>query len=134
MLPAHRFLDEIVVSLRTVIAPAIADPYPKAQAYMAAVILEFVARQVEERGDLAQGKARALERLFGDLSAELGGRGLPGPDAAGAEARLCRVIEWLYTERERLGADVFAAAHGRVRRTLRQLLDEDLKVAGKAGK
>lgn len=132
MLPAHRFLDEIIVSLRTVIAPAIADPYPKAQAFMAAVILEFVARQVEERGDLEQAKVRALERLFDDLSAMLAGRALPPSNDAGAEARLCRVIEWLYAERERLGADVFAAAHGRVRQTLRQLLDEDLKVAGKA--
>jgi hypothetical protein len=133
MLPARRFLDEIVVSLRTVIAPAIADPYPKAQAYMAAVILELVARQVEERGDLARAKAHALEQLFDDLSAGLAGRGLPGPDGAGAEARLCRVIEWLYAEREGLGPDVFAAAHDRVRRALRQLLDEDLKVAGQAG-
>jgi hypothetical protein len=96
------------------------------------VILEFVARQVEERGDLGIAKARALEQLFGDLSAVLGGRALPGSDEAGAEARLCRVIEWLYAERERLGPDVFAAAHGRVRQTLRQLLDEDLKVAGTA--
>ena len=132
MLPPHRFLDEIIASLRTVIAPAIADPYPKAQAYMAAVILEFVARQVEERGDLEREKAHALEQLFGDLSAVLGGRTLPGSDDADAQARLCRVIDWLYAERERLGPHVFADANGRVRRTLRQLLDADLKVAGKA--
>jgi hypothetical protein len=62
----------------------------------------------------------------------LEGRALPGPDAAGGEARLCRVIEWLYAERESLGPGRFAAANGRVRRALRQLLDEDLKVAGTA--
>lgn len=132
MLPAHRFLDEIIASLRTVIGPAIADPYPRAQAYMAAVILEFVSRQVEERADLGAEKARALASLFADLGAVLGGRALPGADERDAEARLCRVIEWLYTERERLGPDVFAAANGRVRQALRQLLDADLQVAGKA--
>ena len=131
MLPARRFLDEIVASLRTVIAPAIAEPYPKAQAYMAAVILEFVSRQVEERDDVEAAKARALDALFRDLPALLGARPLPGSGEGASLARLCRVIEWLYAERERLGPDVFAAANGRVRRTLRELLDEDLKVAGK---
>jgi hypothetical protein len=132
MLPAHRFLDEIIASLRGVIAPAVADPYARAQAYMAAVILEFVARQVEERSDLEQAKARALDELFADLPALLGGRALPPHDDAGAEARLCRVIDWLYAERSRLGPEIFTAANARVRRALRQRLDEDLKVAGKA--
>jgi hypothetical protein len=132
MLPAHRFLDEIVMSLRTVIAPGIADPYPKAQAYMAAVILELVSRQVEERRDLELAKARALDALFDELPGLLGDHTLPGPDDAGAEARLCRVIDWLYAERARLGPERFASVNTRVRRTLRQLLDEDLKVAGKA--
>jgi len=131
MLPARRFLDEIVASLRTVIAPAIAEPYPKAQAYMAAVILEFVSRQVEERDDVEAAKARALDALFRDLPALLGGWPLPGSGESDGPARLCRVIEWVYAERERLGPEVFAAANGRVRRTLRELLDQDLKVAGK---
>jgi hypothetical protein len=132
MLPAHRFVDEIIVSLRTVIAPAIADPYAKAQAYMAAVILEFVARQVQERSDLERAKARALDQLFADLPGVLRGRALVAEDEAGAEARLCRVIDWLYAERSRLDPEIFTAANARVRRTLRELLDEDLKIAGKA--
>src|SRR5206468_3040516 len=57
MISAKQLLGEIVNSLRNVIAPAIDDPYPKAQAYMAAVILDFVSRQVKERGDIEQGKA-----------------------------------------------------------------------------
>jgi hypothetical protein len=144
MLSASRVLDEVVAALRGVIAPAMADPYPKAQAYMAAVILEHVARQVEDRRDLEAEKARALGALFRELPATLGGTSLeievgaghrdhPGPSASDdpdQEARLCRVIEWLYAERERLGPEVFAAANGRVRQTLRQLLDQDLKVAG----
>ena len=42
MIPVKHLLGEVIASLRNVIAPAIAEPYPKAQAYMAAVILEFV--------------------------------------------------------------------------------------------
>jgi len=46
MIPAKQLIGEVVSSLRNVIGPAIDEPYPKAQAYMAAVILEFVSRQV----------------------------------------------------------------------------------------
>lgn len=132
MREALRLLDEVSDALRNVIAPAIAEPYPKAQAGMAAVILEFLSRQVEERGDIEAAKARVLHELFRDLPAVLAGHPLPGPDGGDPEARLCRVIEWLYAERERLGPETFAAANGRVRRALRQLLNEDLKVAGRA--
>jgi hypothetical protein len=132
MLPPHRLLDEIITSLRTVIAPAIAAPYPRSQAYMAAVILEYVSRQVQERGDLRAGKVRALEDLFRELPSMLEGRALPGRDDEEAEARLCHIIEWLHAEREGLGPAVFAAVNGRVRQTLRQLLKEDLKIAGQA--
>jgi hypothetical protein len=53
-------LGEVVVALRNVIATAIAEPYPKTQAYMAALILEFVARQVEERADIAHSRHAAI--------------------------------------------------------------------------
>jgi len=132
MLSAHYFLDEIIASLRNVIAPAIPDPYPKAQAYMAAVILEFVSRQMEERRDLAVEKERALDALFRDLSAVLDGKELPELPDVEQEARLCRLIEWLYAEKDRLGPEVFTAANRRIREALRKLLDEELKVAGKS--
>src|SRR5262245_48361713 len=99
---------------------------------MAAVILELVLRQVQERSDLETEKARALVSLFSDLGPVLGDRALPGEGEPDSEARLCRVIEWLYAERDRLGEDVFAAANGRVRQALRQLLDADLQVAGES--
>ncbi len=126
---AHHFLEEVITSLRTVIVPAIADPYPKAQAAMAAVLLEFVSRQVEERSDIAQGKEQALGELFGDLPKLLSGQSLEGDDKEDQESRLCRVIEQLYVHRSQLGEEIFAAANTRVRQTLRQLLDEELKVA-----
>jgi hypothetical protein len=131
MLPVQQFLAEIIRSLRTVIAPAITDPYPKAQAYMAAVILEFISRQVEERSDIAAGKEQALRALFDDLAQLLDGKAFVTPQREDREARLCRVIEQLYAERDRLGEELFTAANLRVRQALRQLLDQDLKVIGK---
>ena len=129
MLTAHRLLEELVASLRNVIAPAIADPYPKSQAYMAAVILEFVARQVEERSDIPNEKTQILNSVFADLGSLLTGKGLSSDDPD-QEARLCRLIEWSYAEKDRLGPEAFAAINQRVRTTLRQLLDQELKIAG----
>jgi hypothetical protein len=131
MLSAHRFLDEVIASLRNVIAPAITAPYPKAQAYMAAVILEFVSRQVEERSDIANAKDRTLGALFTDLSTLLSDPALAERSGEAGEARLCQVIEQLYQERARLGEEFFTAANQRIRQALRELLDQDLKVAGK---
>ena len=129
MLTAHRLLEELIASLRNVIAPAIADPYPKSQAYMAAVILEFVSRQVEERSDLSDEKTQILNSVFADLGSLLTGKGLSSDDPD-QEARLCRLIEWSYAEKDRLGPEAFAAINQRVRTTLRQLLDQELKIAG----
>ena len=131
MIPAKQLLNEIVSSLRNVIAPAIAEPYPKAQAYMAAVILEFVSRQVEERSDIAEGKQEALAAMFRDLSRLAGADGLVGGGPT-SEAELSRLIEQLYAERARIGEEAFTAANRLVRQTLRRLLDQELKVAGKA--
>lgn len=131
MIPAKQLLRDIVKSLREVIAPAIADPYPKAQAYMAAVILEFMARQVEERSDLEAEKHAAMAELLHDISRIPEMSRLAGEEPLNEE-RLCKLIERLYTEREQLGEETFSAASHRVRQTLRQLLDQELKVAGKS--
>ena len=130
MLTAHQLLNEIISSLRNVIGPAIPDPYPKAQAFMAAVILEFVSRQVEERHDIAAEKDNILHKAFGDLSTILSGQPLPKGESGDNEMRLCQFIEWLYTEKDRLGVEAFNAANQRVRAALRALLDQELKIAG----
>jgi hypothetical protein len=132
MIAAHRLLEEVVASLRNVIAPAIVEPYPKSQAYMAAVILEFVSRQVEERHDIDEEKTHTLNELFQNLSSLLAGKESAVSSIPGPEAHLCRLIEWLYAEKDRLGPETFTAANQRVRAALRQLLDQELKVAGKA--
>jgi hypothetical protein len=128
VISALRMLEEVIASLRGVVAPAIPAPYPRTQAYMAAVILEFLARAIEERSDVADAKKRSIERLFADIR-QLGvvtpAEMLGGDDG---ESRLAKLIEALYADRERLGEARFAAASQRVRRTLRDLLDEDLKI------
>jgi len=131
MIPAKHLINEIVTSLREVIAPSIAEPYPKAQAYMAAVILEFIARQVEERSDIEADKHAALLELTRDLSRFPEVSCLVSADNLN-EAGLCELIEHLYGERSRLGEETFVAANRRIRQTLRELLDGDLKIAGKA--
>ncbi len=130
MLTAHQLLNEIVASLRNVIGPAIPDPYPKAQAFMAAVILEFVSRQVEERRDIAAEKESILHDTFRDLSTVLSGQSLSENGGTDQEARLSRLIEWLYSEKDRLGPAAFNVANQRVRMALRELLDQELKIAG----
>lgn len=129
MIESRRMLNEVIVSLRNVIAPAIAEPYPKTQAYMAAVILEMVARQVEERTDLATAKRAAIASSFETLGrSEEVGRLIA--DLPRDEGGLCQLIERLYAERQHLGEELFTNANKRVHETLRALLDQDLKVAG----
>ena len=128
MILAKQLLNEIVNSLRNVIAPAIDQPYPKAQAHMAAVILEFVSRQIEERADIEQQKDFSLGALFHDM-ANFADISRLDDDKAEGEMRLCRLIERLYEERGRLGEETFTAANQRIRQTLRQMLDQELKIA-----
>jgi hypothetical protein len=130
MIAAKQQLKEIVISLREVIAPAIAEPYPKAQAYMAAVILEFVARQIEERGDIEERKHAAMFELIHDLARLPELKHVVRGDHLD-EAGLCELVEHLYGERARLGEEIFGSANRRVRQALRQMLDQELKVAGK---
>jgi len=131
MIPAKSLIHEIVRSLREVIAPAIPDPYPKSQAFMAAVILEFVARQIEERSDIESAKHAAMMELVRDLAHFPEVAKLVRGDRLD-EAGLCEIIEHLYADRGRLGEEAFVAANRRIRQTLREMLDEELKVAGKA--
>lgn len=132
MLTAHQLLKEVIASLRTVIGPAIPEPYPKAQAFMAAVILEFVSRQVEERRDVPAKKDQILNEAFHDLSSLLQGQPLAADGDTDQEARLSHLIEWLYAEKDRLGPEAFTAANQRVRAALRDLLNQELKIAGTA--
>lgn len=77
---------------------------------------------IEERKDLA------LNALFHDL-ANLAATPQIAGNQVEREERLCRMIEWLYEGRERLGQATFTAANRRIRDALRQMLDEELRIA-----
>lgn len=129
MLPAKILLSEVIGSLRNVIGPAVKDPYAKSQAYMAAVILELVYRQIEGQRDLENIEQAALTELFDDLSrvpdlAEIVER--DGPDL---RIRLCNTIEALHHARGQIAPQAFEKANRRIRLALRQILDAELKVA-----
>jgi hypothetical protein len=130
MIAVKQLLNEVIASLRNVIAPAVADPYPKAQAYMTAVILEFVARQVHEPTHISEAKETELDALYEQLARLAGMDRIVGGEPP-SEAALCSLIERLYGERERLGEENFAAANRLVRASLRHLLDQELKITGK---
>jgi hypothetical protein len=129
MIPAKQLISEVVNSLRNVIGPAVTEPFQKSQAYMAAVVLEFVARQVDERSDVAMEKEAALHSLFHDLISLPKAKAAITTGGAETEAALCEVIERLYESRAAMGEEAFAMANRRVRQTLRQLLDQDLQIA-----
>ncbi len=130
MIPAQQLLSAIVDSLRKVIAPAISDPYPKTQAYMAAVILEFIQRQVEERGDLAGAKAEAFAALLEQMQCVPTLQELTSASGE-PESALCGMIEHLYACRDQLGEEAFQAANQMLRAAARRMLDAELKIAGK---
>ena len=133
--------DEIVLriarTLKEEIAPAVAGEYPKTQAFMAAVVLERVGRQLaRERADAAAGTAE-MDALVAELPAALGAGPVPaaiaaatrGLGAARDDAALCALIEALYADRAALGPARLEAALGRVRRTLRASIDRRVEVA-----
>jgi hypothetical protein len=129
MLPAKILLTEVISSLRNVIGPAVKDPHAKSQAYMAAVILEFVSRQIEDRNDLESVEQLALTELFDDLSRIPDLAEIVECDGPDFRSRLCHTIEALHSARGQIAPQAFERANRRIRLALRQLLDAELKIA-----
>ena len=132
----EELLERMARTLRSDIAPAIADPYPKTQAFMASVILEKLARQLR----LADAHARAdredqaalvddLARLVGSATPPRLTDTLKKQAADEGAAALGQLVEALYAERDELGPQRFDELLGRVRRTLRARLDRQLEYA-----
>jgi hypothetical protein len=130
-------LERIARILRQDIGPAVADEYARTQAFMAAVVLEKLGRQLALAGEHEAAESADLALLVADLRGLLAGRDAPGPvrtalDAL-AETRdnaaLSRLIEALYATRPTLGEARFDAALGRIRRTLRRSVDRRMEIA-----
>ena len=131
-------LERIAVILRQEIGPAVGGEYPRTQAFMAAVVLEKLARQLALADEHAAAERADLTALFADLQGLLAHEAAPAPVRAAVDdlahtrdsAALCRLIEALYAGRAALGEARFAALLGRVRRTLRRSIDRRMAVAG----
>jgi hypothetical protein len=140
MLEPEQLLERLSTTLRRQIGPAVAESYPRTQAFMASVILEKLARQLRTAADDAEAERADRRALIDDL------RKLAGPTApphlslavagaseatdAGAGASLAAIVDALYEERDDLGPERFDQLLSRVRRTLRTRLDRQVAYAG----
>ena len=131
-------LRRIAQILRQDIGPAVDAEYPRTQAFMAAVILERLGRQVTLAAGHAAAETADRTALLADLRALLMAGSVPATVRAALDrlaqtrdnAALCRLIEALYATRADLGEARFAAVLGRVRETLRRSIDRRVAVAG----
>jgi hypothetical protein len=130
-------LRRIAQTLKQEIGPAVDAEYPRTQAFMAAVVLEKLGRQLALAAEHATAETADMTALVADLRERLDGSGVPAAvlDAADDVARtrdsaaLCRLIEALYAARPALGEARFTALLGPIRRTLRRSIDRRLAVA-----
>lgn len=130
-------LRRLAQTLKQEIAPAVAEAYPKTQAYMASVVLEKLSRQLALADAHAAAGRADVAALARDLRALLGGSPLPAalgrtlaglsgaPDKHGLNA----LVAALYDARDELDAEVFGQSLARIRQTLRLGLDRELVYA-----
>jgi hypothetical protein len=109
-------LERLAGELRGTIGPAVEEPFSRTQAFMGAVILERLARQLRS----AEVHAAADRADLAALIAEL------GPRAAGA-AGLAEIVAALWADRDELGEERFDELLTVVRRVMRARLDRELE-------
>ena len=135
-LPPPEILERLAVTLRTEIGPAVEDAYPRTQAFMAAVVLEKLARQLALVRQHEQADVAEMAQLFADLDAMLPAEQTPRAVRAiveegaahGDSEVLCRMIEALYRHEDDLGPR-FDTSLQRVRTTLRARIDRQVEYA-----
>ena len=130
-------LQRIARTLTRDVGPAIDAEYPKTQAFMAAVVLQKLGRQLGLEGAHRSADAEDLSALLEDLGSVLGEGDTPASVTGAVQtltrtrdaAALCALIETLYASRTELGAARFDALLGRVRETLRASIDRRMEYA-----
>jgi hypothetical protein len=131
-------LQRIANTLKRDIGPVIEDEYPKTQAFMAAVVLQKLGRQLGLERAHRAADAKDLGALLDDLRGSLAGGETPAGVTAAVQtltgtrdaAAVCTLIEILYANRAELGAARFETLLGRVRETLRASIDRRMAYAG----
>jgi hypothetical protein len=133
----EELLQRIANTLKRDVGPAIEAEYAKTQAFMAAVVLQKLGRQLGLEAAHRAAATADLSALLDDLRGLLGGGETPARVTAAVEtlasardaAALCTLIETLYASRAELGAGRFDALLGRVRETLRASIDRRMEYA-----
>ena len=129
-------LRRIAQTLKQEIGPAVLEAYPRTQAFMASVVLEKLARQLELAPAHAAAERSEVTALESDLNAIFANDAPTGVAAAIAgladapnSIGLNAVVEALYAAHGELGTDRFEQALGRVRQTLRAGVDRQMVYA-----
>jgi len=129
-------LRRIAQTLKQEIGPAVLEAYPKTQAFMASVVLEKLARQLELAPAHAAAERSEVTALESDLNAFFANDAPTGVAAAIAgladapnSTGLNAVVEALSAARGELGTGRFEQALGRVRQTLRAGVDRQMVYA-----
>src|SRR5262249_23156942 len=134
---AGELLQRIAQTLKQDIGPAIEAEYPRTQAFMAAVVLQKLSRQLGLANEHAAAETAELNVVLTDLRSLLENANVPATVSAAVETlaqtrddvALCRLIEALYVNRALLGEARFTALLGRIRQTLRRSIDRRMEVA-----
>ncbi len=132
-----QLLERIATTLKRDIGPAVLGDYPKTQAFMAAVVLQKLGRQLGLEAVHRAADEADMHALLDELRAEAEQAPLPAPVAAALATlagthdtqSLCDFIGALYGARAALGDARFDALLGRVRRTLRASIDRRMVYA-----
>jgi len=134
---ADDLLRRMAHTLKREIGPAITDEYPKTQAFMAGVVLEKLARQIELAPLHAAAESADIAALLSALGELLAPAEVPAALSVALvtlarsrdQAALSELVGALYETRTALGAERFERALGRVRETLRAGIDRQLAYA-----
>jgi len=129
-------LLRIAKTLKQDIGPAVEAAYPKTQAFMAAVVVEKVARQLQLAPAHIAADQADITALLADLT-HLALKGLPSAiqDAISAlsaradQSALSNLIEVLYANKTALGDESFNRVLARVREVLRARVDRQMVYA-----
>jgi hypothetical protein len=128
-------LLRIASTLKDDIAPAVEAEYPKTQAFMAAVVLQKLGRQLALAPGHAQANDADLDALIADLSATAAAtpagvrRSIEVLRQARDAAALSQLVQSLYANRAELGERRFDELLARVRVMLRAGIERRLEYA-----
>lgn len=127
-------LERMSMLMKRQIGPAVADEYPRSQAYLGAVVLQKLSAELRLSAEHDRAAAADRIALIDDLRPDLAGapeavaNAFAGLESGGDQA-LCDFIATLYAQREALGTPLFEKLLTRVRVDLRSSIDRRMEIA-----